>query len=897
MARTNCWVCGNSYDGWECPVCSRNRLAEKSAREAEGQHREHMEALEEASQQRAEEAARLEELMEQQREAMEEAAAEAQQAAEEALEEHRRTTANAWKLQSEAKSERAYALYNSGMFEEARKLALQSIEQDPGNFDGFWVVVSALISSGKATDARPYVEKLIQLLNLPEYRDSPSHFIQVLDLLSSERNHFLLESALSSTLRANARYFTDGTLDLVKELAKLGMLSDAKWLLQSILARSHSGVALDVAFELAKRFVSEKDTAAAMDIVEPLLRNAAHSESLLDGALALFKQFQGLGDTGNAQRIMEVLSSKSNGLLSEAFLLDMNSCLGKGDKARIDAFIQRAGIESRQKLEADLALIRQKGQRRVLSEATVASVTQSLSNKYRTWKETLERQLADAARTKTAGTQVKTHGGWVGVVSFVGLMMMALAFCFSLGFRPESTGPYFAFGTLFGAILVGSLFGRFEKKLKVGRESNRVLASSFESENRQFAELGLPTLSPRSADAGAHFLRFAVYAAIGTAYVIAWFALMAGSHSDELSRASNIPVQMGTTATCSEVLGFGRCTRKRRFRPGEPVWVYSEVRNVNRGGQISVAFDIDLIGPNGFRRKAHFDQGGSNVGDAWSVDNAKFQLPGDSPAGQYSVQVTARNKLSGQVGRASADFVVSRGTQHEPEIRSVDWTVGQSNHKLVISGIGLGDLAPFDGDSPYILVTDVTRNWNAGHDGDWVTVDVAEWNDSRITVNGFGSAYGRGWSFETGDTVRVEVWNPETKKGPASATLTVPAMNGLVPGGASQPTITSVSRVYPRAVQKIIIAGTGFGEQVPYDGDSPYILITDMTQNWNAGNPGDLVTLKVTSWTESEIVLEGFTGYYGTQWSLSGGDSVRIQVWNVQTQRGPATITTTVSPE
>ena len=329
MTRHNCFVCGNSYDGWECPVCSRNRAAEDSARQAAEQHREHMEVLEEAEERRAEEAARHEELLERQREAIEEAAFEAQMAAEEAVEGHRRTTANAWKLQSEAKSERAYALYGSGMFEEAHKLALQSVEQDPGNFDGYWVIASSLVSLGKTRDARFHVEKLIQLLNLSEYRDSPTHFIQVLGLLSSEKDRFLLGSAFSSTLRANVQHLTRGAIDLSKNLIELDMLSDAKWVLSSVLARSYSDDALDVAFRLANRFVSEKNTAAAMDIVDPLLRNAARTESLLEGALALFRQFHVLADNGSAQRILEAVSSKPNGLLTEVFLLEMNSCSGR----------------------------------------------------------------------------------------------------------------------------------------------------------------------------------------------------------------------------------------------------------------------------------------------------------------------------------------------------------------------------------------------------------------------------------------------------------------------------------------------------------------------------------------------------------------------------------------
>lgn len=99
------------------------------------------------------------------------------------------------------------------------------------------------------------------------------------------------------------------------------------------------------------------------------------------------------------------------------------------------------------------------------------------------------------------------------------------------------------------------------------------------------------------------------------------------------------------------------------------------------------------------------------------------------------------------------------------------------------------------------------------------------------------------------------------------------------------------------ARQTISIKGSGFGSQTAYDGDSPYILISDLTRRWNAGySKGyDLVKLSVASWTDTQITIRGFTGAYGRRWRLNPGDQVRIQVWNPQTGAGPATVDTGVS--
>lgn len=111
----------------------------------------------------------------------------------------------------------------------------------------------------------------------------------------------------------------------------------------------------------------------------------------------------------------------------------------------------------------------------------------------------------------------------------------------------------------------------------------------------------------------------------------------------------------------------------------------------------------------------------------------------------------------------------------------------------------------------------------------------------------------------------------------------------------SAPVIASVTPILPQANQTITITGSGFGNQAPYNGNSPYIMISDVTRNWNAGNSqlGCLVTLNIIRWTDTEIMIEGFTGAYGGGWSLNPGDLVLIQIWNAQSGAGPATISVT----
>lgn len=108
------------------------------------------------------------------------------------------------------------------------------------------------------------------------------------------------------------------------------------------------------------------------------------------------------------------------------------------------------------------------------------------------------------------------------------------------------------------------------------------------------------------------------------------------------------------------------------------------------------------------------------------------------------------------------------------------------------------------------------------------------------------------------------------------------------------PVITYVSPIRARPDQTIIIRGHSFGKFAPYhDTDSPYLAIRNNTVHWAAGRimvrNFDAVMLTVIRWTDSEIVVTGFTGKYGHgAWKLNSGDAIEVAVWNPQTGAGPA---------
>jgi hypothetical protein len=120
------------------------------------------------------------------------------------------------------------------------------------------------------------------------------------------------------------------------------------------------------------------------------------------------------------------------------------------------------------------------------------------------------------------------------------------------------------------------------------------------------------------------------------------------------------------------------------------------------------------------------------------------------------------------------------------------------------------------------------------------------------------------------------------------------------PAVATTPTITSVSKITTKQHQTITIKGSGFGTHKAYTGNTDFISLRDLSKHpiWEAGYKvdDDTVTLIVNKWDNTEIVLGGFSGKWGTSnFTLAKGNVEWVRVWNAQTGKGPAAKKVTVS--
>jgi hypothetical protein len=218
------------------------------------------------------------------------------------------------------------------------------------------------------------------------------------------------------------------------------------------------------------------------------------------------------------------------------------------------------------------------------------------------------------------------------------------------------------------------------------------------------------------------------------------------------------------------------------------------------------------------------------------------------------------------------------------------------NYRLTIDGTGLGHLpndAPFTGVNPYFRIFEVAQigagEW--GYPGDAKLLRYESWSDTQIQIGGL--------SAQPGDA--VQIWASNAATG-ASATW-----GGNVPGGAGNPRIDSVNFSGSGANLHVTINGSGFGDApatMPFTGDLDQFIFADQRTHSGAGafeagghrwrrGQRDAVTVNFQSWSDNQIVIDGFAGAYGRgdANTIQSGDPVYIVVWRSSdaSQAGPQT--------
>ena len=228
-------------------------------------------------------------------------------------------------------------------------------------------------------------------------------------------------------------------------------------------------------------------------------------------------------------------------------------------------------------------------------------------------------------------------------------------------------------------------------------------------------------------------------------------------------------------------------------------------------------------------------------------------------------------------------LLASSAFAQTPEINSVQFTGSAGNYTLTIQGSGFGASTvslPYQGDVSNFRVGDSATFDEWGYTGDADGLTYESWTDIEIVVEGFGG--------QPGDAILIALWNSTSQNGAT--------WGGNIPT-TGLPQITSVELSGTGQNLQIVVNGTGFGSapaSLPAPGDTNYLRFIDYSSHcgsssslFSAGFAGwgvltpDSVTLDYASWSNTQIVISGFGGAYGTGCATyTDGDPIIIVVYN-----------------
>jgi hypothetical protein len=160
---------------------------------------------------------------------------------------------------------------------------------------------------------------------------------------------------------------------------------------------------------------------------------------------------------------------------------------------------------------------------------------------------------------------------------------------------------------------------------------------------------------------------------------------------------------------------------------------------------------------------------------------------------------------------AAASVVVAQESDTldtTPKITSVSKITTKKHQTITIKGTGFGTHKAYTGDTDYIALWDLSKGhkWQSGYKpyDDTITLIVNKWDNTEIVLGGFSGEWGKTykgelWTLAKGNVAWVQVWNPQSKKGPSSKKVTVSAAATTV-GSSKNPSVYGESVTFTALV-------------------------------------------------------------------------------------------------
>lgn len=234
--------------------------------------------------------------------------------------------------------------------------------------------------------------------------------------------------------------------------------------------------------------------------------------------------------------------------------------------------------------------------------------------------------------------------------------------------------------------------------------------------------------------------------------------------------------------------------------------------------------------------------------------------------------------LSIAVGLSLSLLAPANAATPVPKIKNVVFSGKNGNFSATITGTDFGvvpDGIPCNSCQPLQLqIVDIVSQPAQQ------VINVTSWSDTSITVTGIDA--------KKGDSMRVGVYNQtlgnvDTWGGPVGAQK------------KGTPVVDSIERSGNGQTLTLTITGSGFGPAPVGIGDnfsSPYFVYTDYNAQlpgtdgfpWNAGfcglNDCNAVLVNISSWSDTQIVMDGFGDQYGNDWIANPRDAFCVGVWS-----------------
>jgi hypothetical protein len=222
--------------------------------------------------------------------------------------------------------------------------------------------------------------------------------------------------------------------------------------------------------------------------------------------------------------------------------------------------------------------------------------------------------------------------------------------------------------------------------------------------------------------------------------------------------------------------------------------------------------------------------------------------------------------------------VAAKAALNVPRIQSVEFSGKDGNYSAIVKGINFGiapDGIPCTACQPLqVQIVDIASQPQQQ------VINVMSWSDTEIKVTGI--------PIGKSDSVRLAVYN--------QVLGTVDTWGGPVIARAKKtPVITHIVRSGMGANLSLTITGSGFGPAPAGTGnnfESPYFVFTDYNRKlpgsdgfpWNAGycgaNDCNAVLVNIASWSDTQIVMDGFGSAYGNDWVVNPRDAFCVGIWS-----------------